>query len=416
MVLDEFSLPISQDPAIKGIWTAICLAIPLPPPVVQKNLGSVVSMKTALLLPCVTALTIQSPITHAGVRRVTPVRMLGGEPAFLHEAAMNTLASPLKEATSLLADGADAAAIQTVVLGGVVVGYGLSVVAISAFVSSITGGGGSTLSKEPSKPVYAPSSDMSGDRSGPEIFFEGLGNLAKNPLGWISGDDPSPLKGDVSFFEPPEDPAAPRARRMGAKELARRQGMSAGQGFAQPMGQMPPPPQAAPKPFPGFSSMAAPPQQPLPAPKPVAAAPKPVAPKPLAAPKPVAAAPLPTPAKPVPAKAMPKPVAAPPRPVPVTPVPVVAQPVAVKATPSPVTPVPVTAKPAAQPVPTPAPAPAAAAAPDASAELAEQLKQLNAAMAAMAASSNELKAAYSEVKQELSELKASKPSGDGQAD
>jgi hypothetical protein len=49
--------------------------------------------------------------------------------------------------------------------------------------------------------------DASGERSAPTIFFEGAGNLAKEPLGWLDLAKPTPLRSNMPPPAPPAEPS-----------------------------------------------------------------------------------------------------------------------------------------------------------------------------------------------------------------
>ena len=294
-------------------------------------------------------------------------------PAPAVEAAMQTGANPL------IVDAAIVLALPVVVLG------------VSAYVSAITGGG--TGSPNPAdRPDGARSGGTPGtlsDRglSAPEVFFKGLENLSKEPMGWFFGDGPSALRGSAAE---PATSAPPRF--MGAKELARAEQRAASAGMPprddsgyfeqikaeyQQKNLMGGASSSMVQPEASASMPAAPamPKAVPPPPKPVPAVPS--VPKPT-----VAAKAVPPPPKPVPTASA-KPMPPPPKPTQAMPV------------------VPVASNPAAKKMPVAVPQPVASASEPVSSsedDTAATLAALNAQVAKLTAQNQQLKENFNEAK------------------
>ena len=122
----------------------------------------------------------------------------------------------------------------------------------------------------------------SGDRSAPDIFLGGVENLAKEPLGWLSGE-PSPLNSYNGAGNPGAAPAGGAPRPMGGTPSAQ-----------PPLPMGPPPGMGAPQP--GMTGRVAPTAPPMGAP-PMGAPPMGAPPMPMGAP-PVPMGPPPMPSQP----------------------------------------------------------------------------------------------------------------------
>ena len=225
-------------------------------------------------------------------------------------------------------------------------------------------------------------------RDASTIFFEGLGNLAKEPLGWLDGAKPSPLTSSLAAAAPPvqreSDRVASRRASGSDRPMAMPTAPPKPAGATMPMA--PPKPMTPPKPMP--------PPKPVDMPMPVAAAVPTPPPKPMTPPKPM---PPPTPAAaPVPV-AVATPVSVPMAGMPVAMPVAVAKPVAAPASASMPVAQPVTvAKPAASPpkpaTPPPVAAPASAPAAAGNDAVAAQLEALTKMVSELAAKNKALEA------------------------